>query len=144
MAQATGTAWGWDIDGAAGYTNVRTISRTAATSMPNLFPALNDPVNPYLLTGGNSRSAEFVQPDRERTTIWNSLSFVQASGSRDLMQLEGGPLTLAIGAGDVYRNLNARTPGRARMDGRISARPRLRGRQPEQRQSSMWSWRRRC
>ena len=52
-------------------------------------------------------------------TIWNSLSFVQASGSRDLMQLEGGPLTFAIGAGDVYRILNSPNPG-AGQDGTVS------------------------
>src|SRR4029453_2513171 len=41
---------------------------------------------------------------------WNSLSFVQATGTRDLMQLQVGPLSLAIAVGDVYRNLSAPNP----------------------------------
>ena len=54
-----------------------------------------------------------------KNTIWNSLSFVQANGSRDLMQLDGGPLTLAVGVGDVYRVLNSPNPG-AGQDGTVS------------------------
>ena len=90
-------------------------------SIPNMYQALNDPVHPYLLTGGNSAAQQGAVSwnPTVNQTIWNSLSFVQASGSRDLMQLDGGPLTLAIGAGDVYRNLNAPNPGLG-QDGTVS------------------------
>ena len=120
VAQATGTAWGWDTTASAGYTNVRKFNTyNGWLSIPNMYPALNDPVHPYLLTGGNTAAQDsFVNPTVNQT-IWNSLSFVQASGSRDLMQLDGGPLTLAIGAGDVYRNLNAPNPG-VGQDGTVS------------------------
>ena len=55
----------------------------------------------------------------QQNVSWSSLSFAQVSGSRDLMQLEGGPLTIAIGAGDVYRVLNNPDFG-AQQDGLIT------------------------
>ncbi|MEO8738368.1 MAG: TonB-dependent receptor [Casimicrobiaceae bacterium] len=112
VAILTGAGWGWDITATAGYTNVTdNITYNGWTSAPNLYTALNDPVNPYKLTGGNSRELQnFVQPTVHNTN-WNNLSFVQASGSRDLMQLQGGPLSLSVGAADVYRNLQSPNAG---------------------------------
>jgi len=120
VAQLTGAAWGWDITGAAGYTNVRTnITYNGFLNRNNLLAALNDRVNPYLLTGGNSSQLQsFVSPTVQNN-VWNNLSFAQVSASRDLMQLQGGPLSLAIGAGDVYRNLSAPDSG-PRQDGLVA------------------------
>jgi iron complex outermembrane recepter protein len=112
VAQLTGSAWGWDIVGAAGYTNVRSnVTYRGYIAPLAAVAALNDPVNPYLLTGGNSQALQNTVTPNVYAAIWNSLSFIQASGSRDLMQLQGGPLSLAIGAGDVYNNLNWNNPG---------------------------------
>ncbi len=112
VAQLTGTAWGWDTNISAGYTNVRdNITYNGWIAWGNLYQALNAPVNPYLLTGPNSSALEqFVRPT-VNTVNWNNLSFVQATASHDLMQLQGGPLGLAIGAGDTYRNLQSPNPG---------------------------------
>jgi iron complex outermembrane receptor protein len=112
VATAQGSAWGWDMNTAAGYTNVTdNITYNGWIAWKNLYAALNDPVNPYLLTGGNSQAQEnFVRPTVNNNN-WNSLSFIQGTGSRDLTQLQGGPLTVALGAADVYRVLNAPNPG---------------------------------
>ncbi|MEP6609510.1 MAG: TonB-dependent receptor [Burkholderiaceae bacterium] len=119
VAQLTGSALGWDIVGAAGYTNVRSaITWNGYLFVPTLYKALNDPVNPFFLTGGNAKSVQNAVAGDVKATDWNSLSFVQAAGSRDLLQLEGGPLSIAIGAGDVYRNLSAPNPG-ASQDGLV-------------------------
>ena len=71
VATLAGSGWGWDINGAAGYTNVTdNITYNGWISGANLYQSLNDPVNPYLLTGGNSRSQEqFVQPDRHKQEL---------------------------------------------------------------------------
>jgi iron complex outermembrane receptor protein len=112
VAQLTGAAWGWDIVGTAGYTNVTTLVTYNGYIAPSaLAAALNDPVNPYLLTGGNSQALQNVVAPTSYNNVWNNLSFIQASGSKDIMQLQGGPLSLAIGAADVYRNLSAPSPG---------------------------------
>jgi iron complex outermembrane recepter protein len=117
VAQLTGSAWGWDIVGTAGYTNVRTaVTYNGYINYPNLVAGLQDPNNPYLLTGGNSQSLQSAVAPTATNTVWNNLSFIQAAGSHDLMQLQGGPMTLAVGAGDVYRNLQSPNPG-AEQDG---------------------------
>jgi iron complex outermembrane recepter protein len=119
VAQLTGSSWGWDFVGAAGYTNVRSsITWDGYINIPFLYRALNDPVNPYLLTGGNSQELQNKVSGQVNTVNWNNLSFIQGSGSRDLMQLQGGPLSIAIGVGDVYRNLQAPNPG-AQQDGLV-------------------------
>ena len=69
--------------------------------IPNLYATcsgLNDPVRIRALTTGKHTARGKTRglvshSDRQDRPIWNSLSFVQASGSRDLMQLDGGPLT---------------------------------------------------
>jgi iron complex outermembrane recepter protein len=120
VAQLTGTAWGWGIVGTAGYTNVASaVTYTNFVNPTALVKALNDPANPYLLTGGNSSSLQNTVAPTVVNNIWNNLSFVQASGSRDLMQLPGGPLSIAIGAGDVYRKLSAPNSG-AQQDGLVN------------------------
>jgi len=109
-AQLTGSAWGWDIIGAAGYSDARsTLTFNGFIYPAALLAALHDPIHPYLLTGPNDPSVQETVAPTVGTTRWNSLGFVQASASRDLMQLQGGPLSLAIGAGDVYRN--SQVPG---------------------------------
>jgi iron complex outermembrane receptor protein len=120
VAQLTGAAWGWDITGAVGYTNVTTaITFHHYIQYQNLNSALNNPTNPFLLTGGNSKDLQnFVSPN-VNNNVWNNLSFAQVAGSRDLMQLQGGPLSLSIGAGDVYRNLSAPSSG-AEQDGLVA------------------------
>ncbi len=128
VGQTTGTAWGWETQVAAGWTNVRQMTTyNGWLSIPNMYAALNGqvpslgltPAHPYLLTGGNtSEQDSFVNPT-VKNTLWNNLSFVQASATHDLMQLQGGPMSLAVGVGDVYRNLNSPNPG-AGQDGTVS------------------------
>ncbi|HXX86308.1 MAG TPA: TonB-dependent receptor [Casimicrobiaceae bacterium] len=119
IAELTGSAWGWDIVGAAGYTNVRQyLQWNGYINETALVAALNDPAHPYLLTGNNGALQGAVIPT-VNAVDWNNLSFAQATASRDLMQLDGGPLGLAIGAGDVYRNLSQPDAGPA-QDGTVN------------------------
>ena len=103
-------------------------------SVPAMYAALNDPVHPYLLTGGNTAEQNALVYPTVNNTIWNSLSFVQATASKDLMKMDGGPLSVAFGAGDVYRNLNSPNPGVGQYGHRQHSRSHnLCCRQPEQR-----------
>ena len=133
VAQLSGAAYAWEIVGAAGYTNVRSLVTYSGYVNPTaLRAALNDPVNPYLLTGGNSAQLQDVVTPTVTNTVANQLSFIQASGSRDLMQLEGGPLIIAVGVGDVSGIECAESRPATERYGQSSVC--LRGRQPEQRQ----------
>ena len=94
VAQATGPAWGWDVNAAAGWTNARSTETIHGyVNFFELYKQLNDPVHPFLLTGGNSAEQQGAIYGEQQNVSWSSLSFAQVSGSRDLMQLEGGPLT---------------------------------------------------
>jgi iron complex outermembrane receptor protein len=107
VAQLNGTYSGWNINVAGGYTKAREkIKRTNYVNFNNWMIALNDPVNPFNLLGGNSdEMMDFVSPTVTNTAT-NQLSFIQAVASGDLMKLDGGPLAMAFGAGYVYQKLN--------------------------------------
>ena len=108
IGELTGTLAGWDINLGAGYQKA-TLTQTAEgfVNYPKLLAALNDPVNPLLLTGGNSaeRMAEIAPKQSKKPT--NEYDFVELRGTRDLMKLDGGALGLALGGSYYYQNLNA-------------------------------------
>lgn len=108
VAELNGNVGAWDVNGAIGYTNVRT-SQTFHNyaNADFLFDALNDPVNPFLLQGGNTlANNERVAPTVSSTST-DTLSFASVRGSRDLMPLDGGALGLAIGVDFRKKDLNA-------------------------------------
>ncbi|MCC6195969.1 MAG: TonB-dependent receptor [Burkholderiales bacterium] len=111
VAQTMGNAWGWEANVAAGWTQVNLESTyNGWLAVPAMYKALNDPVKPYLLTGGNTAEQDAAVYPTLSNTIKSDLSFIQATATRDLMKLQGGAMTLAIGAGDVYRVLNSPNP----------------------------------
>jgi iron complex outermembrane receptor protein len=63
--------------------------------------------------GANSAAAmAAIQPVVSKVTT-NELDFVQATATRDLMKLDGGPLGLALGVSYVYQDLNGNNYGEA-------------------------------
>jgi iron complex outermembrane recepter protein len=113
VAQLTGTVAAWDLNAAAGYTKVQTdIKYNGYISASALLAALNDPINPFKLTGGNSSDVMNLVSPTITNKITDELDFLQITGSRDLMQLQGGPLGVAVGASYVYKKLDQPNPAR--------------------------------
>jgi iron complex outermembrane receptor protein len=102
--ELSGAAAGWDLNAAAGYTKVETTQTFRGyINFANLYTALNDTVNPFLLAGGNSQAMlDKVSPVVDNLTT-SELTFVDGRGSRELMQLPGGPLSLGLGYSYAYK-----------------------------------------
>ena len=108
VAQLNGPAWGWDVTAAAGYTKSKSdITYRGYIDPVALNAALNNPANPFKLTGGNSTDVLNLVTPTVHNHPSNETDFVQAVASRDLMKLDGGPLGFAMGAGWVYTDLQA-------------------------------------
>jgi len=103
-AELNGTAAGWDINVAAGYTKVETTQTFKGyINFANLYAALNDVANPFLIAGGNSQAMlDKVSPIVNNTTT-SELTFVDGRASRELMQLAGGPLSMGVGYSFTYK-----------------------------------------
>jgi len=113
VADLSGMVAGWDFRGAAGYTRVETnIDYRNYLNPGNLLIALNspDPSTRYLLSGNNSAAVmDFVSPTISNRST-DQLNFIEARAFRELMPLEGGPLSLGIGATYITKDLNAPDP----------------------------------
>ena len=111
VVDLSGTAGGWDIKGALGYTKVETQDTYTGYVIPgNLLIALNSPTNPFLLTGGNSAAnLNFVAPQIS-ATVTDELSFAEARASRELFKMDGGPFSIGMGLSTIYKKLNAPNP----------------------------------
>ena len=108
VATLTGSAWGWDVSASAGYTKVET-DLTFNNYVDNyaLYAALNNPVNPLNLRGGNPADVVSSYNGSVSNKISNELDFIQAVATRDIWKLDGGPLAIAVGAGYVYNKQDA-------------------------------------
>lgn len=108
VAEINGALAGWDVNAAAGYSDVRV--RQTYNHYSNsvaLLTALNDPANPFLLTGGNTQAnIDRVAPVISALAT-DELEFVGARASRDLTQLQGGGLGLAVGVDFRRKKLDA-------------------------------------
>ena len=100
-----GTVGAWDLNAAAGYTKV--------ASQLNLynyidFPAIQNALNndTYMVGGTNSASVLSAVAPAAQSTSTNELMFVSVRGTRELMDLPGGPLSLGTGAEFTHRALN--------------------------------------
>ena len=120
VADLTGAVAGWDVSVAGGYTQVSTdIERNGYIAPSNLLAALNDPVRPFNLQGGNSSEVMgFVAPTVSNT-VKSELDFIQGTATRELMQLEGGQLGVAFGASYVYQKLSGGNPAPC-LDGSVA------------------------
>jgi iron complex outermembrane recepter protein len=101
----------WDLSGAVGYTEVRLDLRGLGfVNAQNLQTALDSTTNPYLVGGPNSDAVNaFVAPVLSTRDL-SKLGFVQVSATRDVMQLPGGPLSIALGADYIRRSQNTVAP----------------------------------
>lgn len=109
VTELEGSLGGWDVSAAAGFTRVTTqLTLSNYIDFPNLQSALND--GSYIVGASNPASVlSYVAPSA-RSTSANNLSFVSLHGSRELMDLAGGPLQLGLGAEFTHRALNQHYP----------------------------------
>lgn len=111
VAELTGSLAGWDVKGSAGYTKVETAIRySGLINFSGLATALADPVDPFLLGGGNDPfNLNRVSPV-VNNTVSDVLKFVELRGNRELAKLQGGPLSLGVGVSYVTKDLNNPNP----------------------------------
>jgi iron complex outermembrane receptor protein len=110
-ADLNGTWMGWDIGAAAGITKVKTdIDYSGYINRVALYTALNRATNPFNPLGGNSAAdLEAINPHFSNQST-DDLKYLELHGSRELMQLGGGPLSLATGVNWTKKKLNAPPP----------------------------------
>lgn len=104
-AELSGNVAGWDVSGAVGYTKVETDQTFKGyINFGNLYSALNNATQPFLLAGGNTKQMlDFVAPDVSNLTK-SELTFIDTRASRELMSLSGGPLSVGVGYSYNYKN----------------------------------------
>jgi iron complex outermembrane recepter protein len=105
-----GSAFGWDLNAALGMTYVHT-DETGKNfiNFPNLQTALNNGTyHVGQLASTNSAAVyNFIAPETNYGAS-DLLDFAAVKGSRDLLQLWGGPLSMAVGADVYHKNQNTR------------------------------------
>jgi iron complex outermembrane receptor protein len=105
VAELSGTIGAWDVNAALGLTRVTTnISLENYIDFPALQSALND--GSYLIGGANSPSVISQIAPSASSTSSNDLYFAGLRGTRELMDLPGGPLSLGLGADFTHRSLH--------------------------------------
>lgn len=100
----TGTAAGWDLNASAGYMYAAMEQKIyGSLSTGGLGTAANSGFNFATATSGEMQSA-FSPEARAKDT--NTMEVVDLHGARELTQLPGGPLSMAVGAGyyHLYKN----------------------------------------
>ncbi|NVD99290.1 TonB-dependent receptor [Massilia sp. BJB1822] len=110
VADLDGTIGAWTVKAAAGVSRVKaTIGYNGYVNRVALYNALNAPDGPgkFNPLGGNSADllAQIAPSFSNEST--SDLSFVDANFGRELMQLPGGPLSLAAGVSYIKKKLNA-------------------------------------
>lgn len=92
----TGSAMGWDVNAAAGYSKVKTdIEYSGYVNRAALINSINNgSFNPI---GGNSPGVLAQVAPIFGNTLESDLTYFDLTGSRDLMQLGEGQLKMAVG-----------------------------------------------
>ena len=105
-----GGTWGdWDINSALGYTKVN--NRTNASGnilVPEFNAALNRPVNPYRITGGNTEADLATLFPVLKTKSTSEVDFFELRGARSIAKLAGGDLGISVGTTVTHTILDAR------------------------------------
>ncbi len=111
VADLSGSFADWDLRFSAGYTQATTTkTNNGFVNYNALLAALNDPVRPLSLLGGNPSEVVSTYSPTVESKYKNELDFFQVDATRDLMKLEGGPLGVALGASYVYQKLDDDNP----------------------------------
>jgi iron complex outermembrane receptor protein len=109
VAELGGTWNDWDIQAAAGLTRVETkLTLTNFLSLPALQAALNN--GSYVVDGANSADTLAAIRPQGQSTSSNDLHFLSLRGSRELMKLGGGNLSVGTGLEFMHRSLNEQFP----------------------------------
>jgi iron complex outermembrane receptor protein len=111
VADVGGSAAGWDLTGAAGYTQVRlNLKGYNSINAANLQTALDSTTDPFLVGQPNSAAVDnFIAPVLD-TNDTSKLIFFQVNGSHDLFALPGGEAQIALGADYVHRTQDSVAP----------------------------------
>jgi iron complex outermembrane receptor protein len=102
-----GQAAGWDINGSAGIM----YSSMTEKIFGNIYPALAqaDLNNGSYVPGVSTNGQALFAPETSDHPS-STLGVVGINGSRDLFQMPGGPLTLAVGGQYIHKALNVTDP----------------------------------
>ena len=111
VGELNGSYANWDLQASVGYSQVKLAVRGYGYVDPgNLQLALDSTTDPYLVGGANSPSVlSFISP----TLMANDeskLEFGHIGASRELYQLDGGALSLALGYDYTHRTQQAVAP----------------------------------
>ena len=111
VADVTGSYFGWDLQGAGGYTQVQLqVLGRGYVNPYNLQSALDSTTDPFLVGQKNSSSMDaFIAPTLVANDV-SKLEFFHLGGSHDLMPLKGGELSVAVGYDFVHRVQDALAP----------------------------------
>jgi iron complex outermembrane receptor protein len=111
VADLQGNWMDWDIQASLGYTQVKLAVRGTNYVEPALLQdALDSTTNPYIPGQANSSSViGSIAPTLYADDV-SKLEFGHISGSHDLMPLDGGPLSLALGVDAFHRVQSAVAP----------------------------------
>jgi iron complex outermembrane receptor protein len=105
-ADLHGSAYGWDVNAAAGITETKlNLDYSGYVDRAALYNAINNGSwNPL---GGNSPALVAQVSPTFSNTLTSKLNYIDVVGSRELMQLGAGPLALAAGLHWHKREQNA-------------------------------------
>ena len=102
-----GQAGGWDIDGQLGIMYASMTQKMFGSLIPSLAQtALNN--GSYVPGVSTNGAALFAPEDSDHPS--STLGLVDVHASRDVLQMPGGPLTVAAGVQYIHKALNAQNP----------------------------------
>ena len=115
----TGSAYGWDISASAGATRVRTnIEYSGYINRVALYNAIN--AGTWNVVGGNSPDLVAQVAPYFSNKLTSTLNYADLVGSRELMQLGAGPLSVAAGVHWHEREQNA-PPSSLTLNGLVAS-----------------------
>jgi iron complex outermembrane receptor protein len=95
----------WDIKSSLGYTEVALdLQYLNFVNLSSLQTALNN--GSYVIDGNNSAAANNTIAPALSTRDTSKLAFFHLDGNRELMDLKGGPLVLAVGSDLLHKSID--------------------------------------
>jgi iron complex outermembrane receptor protein len=111
IAEVTGKVSSWDLDGSVGFTEVKLGEVDTGRQNPSaVVAALINPTNPLLIDQPNNAAVLNEISPRLTSTDTSKLSLAHLGASTNVVDLQGGPLGLAIGADYFNRQQHAEAP----------------------------------
>jgi iron complex outermembrane receptor protein len=108
VGDLTGTIGAWDIDTSIGWTKaIMDLQQSGGINENALNAALNRPVNPFLITGGNTAADLATIFPTTDTTDSTQLQFAELHATRSLAQLPGGDLGISVGGEILHSTIDS-------------------------------------